>query len=267
MTPVRYETLGSTAWLTLDNPTNRNAMTATLLDGISSGIEMAESDPGVRSVVLTHTGNTFCAGADLTALRTRGGGSSENAILPQLRENGAHVAAVARLLMCSPKPIIAAVHGHVRAGGMGLVAGCDFVVAGPRASFGLSEVRVGVVAAIISPMVLERIGGRTAAEWLLRGVVVTPAEAVGSGFVTRAVDDVTVTVEQAIEDILSDLRAAAPGALAASKRLVNRAVLSRFDAELAEMLELSADSFAGHEGQSGIHSFLHRTSPPWLLDR
>lgn len=281
MTSVRYEVSGSTATITLDNPEKRNAITPEMLAGLRSGLAAAGADAAVRAVVLTHTGNTFCAGADLSGQAV---GESEASPEERLRESGAQAAAVTRLLAESPRPIIAAIHGHVRAGGMGFVASCDFVVAGPRATFGLSEVRIGVVAAIISPPVLARLGDRVAAEWMLRGGAVSAAEAAAAGFVTRAVGGAgaagaaagsgagagagagEAAVAEAVGEILADLRKAAPGALAASKRLVNRALLARMDAETDEMIELSASGFASAEGQAGIQSFLQRTAPPWVLE-
>lgn len=264
MTAVTYEVDGSAAILTLDNPEKRNAITADMLAGITAGVAAAEADPSVRAIVLTHTGNTFCAGADLTGPVAGGGSASP---VERIRASGEQAAAVNRLLAESSRPVVAAIHGHVRAGGMGFVASCDIVVAGPKATFGLSEVRIGVVAAIISSPVLSRIGDRVAAEWLLRGGPVSAAEAAAAGFITRAVDGESVSVDDAVESILDDLRKAAPGALAASKRLVNRRMLSRMDEEIDAMLDLSANGFASEEGQAGIQSFLQRTAPPWVLER
>lgn len=261
MTAARYDVQGSTATLTFDNPAKRNAITADLLADVTAGVRAAERDPRVRAIVLTHTGNTFCAGADLSGQVT---GSDDSAV-ERITRSGEQAAAVYRLLAESPRPVIAAIHGHVRAGGMGFVASSDFVVAGPQATFGLSEVRIGVVAAIISPPVLSRIGQRTAAEWLLRGGAVTAAEAAAAGLVTRAVDHEEQSVEDAVGEILADLRKGAPAALAASKRLVNREMISRMDREHDAMIELSATAFANEEGQAGIQSFLQRTAPPWEL--
>lgn len=262
MNAAQYEVTGSTATITLDIPEKRNAITDELLEDITAGVRAAERDTGVRAIVLTHTGTTFCAGADLTGPVAD---SSEHPT-ERIARSGAQAAAVYRLLAESPRPIIAAINGHVRAGGMGFVACSDFVVAGPRATFGLSEVRIGVVAAIISPPVLSRISDRIAADWLLRGGAVTAMEAAAAGFVTRAVDDDTVSVDDAVTEILADLRKAAPAALAAAKRLVNREMIARMDRETDAMIKLSAEAFSNAEGQAGIQSFLQRTAPPWELN-
>lgn len=263
MVAVRYEVRGSTAILTLDHPEKRNAITSELLNDLTNGIRAAEVDADVRAVILTHTGNTFCAGADLTGPDMR----AEIDSLARIRQSGEQAAQVNRLIAGSSRPIIAAIHGHVRAGGMGFVASCDVVIAGPRATFGLSEVRIGVVAAIISSPVLCRLGDRVAAEWFLRGGPVSAEAAAAAGFITRAVDGETTSVDDAVAEVMGDLRLAAPGALAAAKRLVNRRMLARMDTELEEMLDLSASSFASHEGRTGIESFLSRSTPPWVLDR
>lgn len=260
MSSVKYEVEGSTATLTLDNPDNRNAINQALIDGIADGLERASADEAVRSIVLTHTGTVFCAGADLKEQSTTVQGKDRPA-------NAAVANSVIRGLLTCPKPVIAAVHGHVRAGGMGFVAGCDFVVAGPKASFGLTEVRIGVVAAMIAPAVLARIDDRTAADWLLRARTISPAEAAAAGFVTQAVTEADGSVDAAVEEILSDLRKAAPAALAASKEIANRRVLESMDGHEAEMIELSAKFFAGADAQAGMKAFLGKQTPPWVVER
>ncbi|NLA66320.1 MAG: enoyl-CoA hydratase [Leucobacter sp.] len=282
MSPVRYETGGGVATITLDNPENRNAITPELVDGIADGLERAAADSAVRAIVLTHTGNTFCAGADLTA---QGTGGETLSPAEQQRARGQQAAALNRAMLEHPKPIIAALHGHVRAGGMGLVACCDFAVAGPKATFGLSEVRIGVVAAMIAPAVLARLGDRTAADWMLRGGAVTPHEAAAAGFISTAIepeaakaadpasperpqapaDAARQAVDEAVRAILADLRKSAPAALAASKALVNRRVLDRLDRDLEEMLDLSAKFFLGEDAAAGMQAFLAKQPAPWVI--
>lgn len=261
MSSVGYAVEGSTATLTLDVPENRNAINRALLEGISQGMERACADDAVRSIVLTHTGSVFCAGADLKEQSSASGGDGG-------RPSGAAAAnTVIRSLLTCPKPVLAAIHGHVRAGGMGFAAACDFVIAGPQASFGLTEVRIGVVAAMIAPVVLARINDRTAADWLLRGRTVSPYEAAAAGFVSHAVAEAEGSVDDTVEQILSDLRKAAPAALAASKEIANRRVLESMDARESEMIELSAEFFAGDDAQAGMKAFLEKQTPPWVVER
>lgn len=261
MSAVNYEAIGSTAWLTLDAPERRNAITPELLDQFAAALGAANTDVGVRAIVLGHTGGTFCAGADLSGVATEGSDPRERQL-----QLSAQASAAFRSLLESPKPVIAAINGHVRAGGMGFAAGCDFVIAGPRATFGLSEVRIGLVAAMIAPPVLARLGDRTAADWMLRGRAVSAAEAAAAGFITQAVDGSAVTVEQAVEAVLADLRLSAPAAIAASKRLVNQRVLRRWERESAEMIALSAQFFTAPDATAGMRAFREKSAPPWVLD-
>lgn len=261
MSSVKYTVDGSTATITLDAPENRNAINQALLKGIDAGVSKATADDAVRSIVLTHTGSVFCAGADLKESSAAPTGDSDRPS-PAAAANE-----VIRNLLTCPKPVIAAIHGHVRAGGMGFAGACDLVVAGPQASFGLTEVRIGVVAAMISPVVLARIGDRTAAQWLLRARSISPHEAAAAGFITHAVDEGTETVEDIVETMLADLRRGAPRALAASKEIFNRRVLDLVEASEAEMIELSGRFFAGDDAKAGMQSFLNKTAPPWVLDR
>lgn len=260
MSSVNYSVSGSTATVTLDFPDTRNAINRALLEGISDGLSRAGGDDSVRSIVLTHTGSVFCAGADLREASAPTTGSTAGPT------GAGSLNSVFRELLTCDKPVIAAVHGHVRAGGMGFVAACDSVVAGPRASFGLTEVRIGVVAAMISPLVLARIGDRTAADWLLRARSITPDEAEAAGFISHAVAEGHGSVDDTVEEILADLRKGAPRALAATKTIVNRRVIEDMDSYESEMIELSGRFFADDEAQSGMRAFFDKTDAPWVLE-
>lgn len=281
MNALNYKVVGSTAWLTLDAPERRNAITAELLEQFAAAMNSANTDHGVRAIVLGHTGSTFCAGADLSGAKMSGaepsgaklsGAEMRRPAAEELnpRERQMYLSKMAssafRSLIESPKPVIGAIDGHVRAGGMGFAAGCDFVVAGPRATFGLSEVRIGLVAAMIAPPVLARLGDRNAADWMLRGRTVSASEAAAAGFVTQAVDGIKTTVEQAVDAILADLRLSAPAALAASKKLLNARVLRRWDREANDMIELSAHFFTSPDAAAGMRAFREKSAAPWVLD-
>ena len=134
---------GPFARLTLNSPHNRNALSTALVKQLHQGLRDAASDPAVRVVELGHTGGTFCAGADLSEA---GGGDPFDMAATRARE----MTALLRAIVESPLPVIAAINGHVRAGGFGLVGACDIAVAGPRSTFALTEARIGVAPAIIS---------------------------------------------------------------------------------------------------------------------
>ncbi|WP_197478088.1 enoyl-CoA hydratase-related protein, partial [Rhodococcus sp. EPR-147] len=135
---VLVESGKDTAYLTLDSPENRNALSSVMVEELTAGLTAAALDDDVRTIVLGHTGTTFCAGADL-----REAGAS-----PELRTR--QMLDLMRLIIDTPKPVVAKIDGHVRAGGMGLVAACDVAVAGPESSFALTEVRLGLAASVIS---------------------------------------------------------------------------------------------------------------------
>ncbi|MDT5309120.1 MAG: enoyl-CoA hydratase, partial [Mycobacterium sp.] len=165
-TLVEYAVDGHVARLTLNSPHNRNALSATLVSQLQQGLRDAADDPAVRAVVLGHTGNTFCAGADLSQ------GSEATSTDPAeaaAAERSRGAAALLRAIVESPLPVIVAVDGHVRAGGMGLVAACDIAVAGPRSTFALTEARIGVAPAIISLTLLPKMSARAAARYYLTG--------------------------------------------------------------------------------------------------
>ncbi|MEU1622894.1 enoyl-CoA hydratase family protein [Streptomyces sp. NPDC005722] len=229
--------------LTLDSPHNRNALSARMVDELSDALARAAKDPATRAVLLTHTGGTFCAGADL-----------KEAASP---EGPGRLVALLRAVVELPKPVVAHVTGHVRAGGLGLLAACDIPVAGPGASFAFTEARLGLAPAVISLTVLPRMDARAAARHYLTGEVFDTAEAVRTGLVAAP--------EEALEGILAGLRAASPQGLAESKALTTAAVLRVFDRDATALTERSARLFGSPEAAEGMRAFLERRAAPWAL--
>lgn len=237
--------------LTLDSPSNRNALSAPLVAALGKQLDHAATDPEVRAVVLTHTGNTFCAGADLAEAAREGGPAAGTERL---------VALLRRMLTC-PRPIIGVVDGNARAGGIGLLGACDLVVAGPASTFAFTEVRLGLAPAIISLTVSPRIGQREASRWYLTGEMFGPAEARAMGLVTIATDDVPVEVA----GLLESFGATSPQGLAETKALTVAPLLTAFDRAADDLQELSARLFASDEAQEGIAAFRERRPPRWQL--
>ncbi|GHC60408.1 enoyl-CoA hydratase family protein [Streptomyces flavofungini] len=234
--------------LTLDSPANRNALSAALVGELADALAESGRDDGVRAVVLTHTGSTFCAGADLR----------------EPPDPGAFVALL-RQLVELPKPVVARVRGHVRAGGLGLLGACDIAVAGgPDVSFALTEVHIGVVPAVISLTLLPRLDARAASRYYLTGERFGGAEAARIGLVSAyaGADDGVGVV---LEPVLEGLRKAAPGALADAKRLVTARVLDAFDKEADALVALSAHRFGSAEAKEGMEAFLERRERSWAL--
>lgn len=243
---------GPFARLTLNSPHNRNALSTALVEQLHRGLRDAAADPAVRAVVLAHSGNTFCAGADLSEAS---GGSPYETALARARE----LTAVLRAIVSSPLPVIAAINGHVRAGGFGLVGACDIAVAGPRSSFALTEARIGVAPAIISLTLLPKLSPRAAARYYLTGETFDAAAAAQIGLITIAAED----VDAAVGGLLADVGRGSPQGLAASKALTTTAVLEGFDRDAERLAEESARLFVSDEAREGMLAFLQKRAPSW----
>jgi enoyl-CoA hydratase len=238
------------ATITLDSPHNRNALSSRLVTELTERLRAADADADVRAVVLTHTGTTFCAGADLSEARS---GSMSGTASTLLR--------LIRAVIDTAKPVIASIDGNVRAGGLGLIGACDIVVAGPRCTFALTEVRLGLAAAVISVALLPRLDERAAARYYLTGETFDTAEALRIGAVTVATGDISETTAA----IAGHLLKGSPQGLAESKRLVTARVRSMIDADGGRMVELSARLFASEEAHEGMVAFLERRPPRWAV--
>ncbi|MET9255666.1 enoyl-CoA hydratase family protein [Streptomyces sp. NPDC003717] len=230
--------------LTLDAPHNRNALSAALVRDLAAALSDAGEDPDVRAVVLTHTGTTFSAGADL-----RDPPDPDDLV------------GLLRQIVALPKPVVARVAGHVRAGGLGLLAACDIAGASAASSFAFTEVRIGVAPAVISLTLLPRTDPRALARLYLTGERFDAAEAARIGLVTAAGDD----VDAVLAPVLDGLRRAAPEALAATKALLTARVLETFDRDAADLTALSARLFASPHAREGMTAFLERRDPRWVL--
>ncbi|HEX5256578.1 MAG TPA: enoyl-CoA hydratase family protein [Mycobacterium sp.] len=264
------DTGGPYARLTLNSPHNRNALSTTLVNQLHQGLRDASADPAARVVVLGHTGGTFCAGADLSDAgggdprgdRERGAtgrsGSPPSAFdmaVARARE----MAALMRAIVSSTLPVIAAINGHVRAGGFGLVGACDIAVAGPRSTFALTEARIGVAPAIISLTLLPKLSARAAARYYLTGETFDAGRAAEIGLITEAAEDVDATVDK----LVSDIGRGSPQGLAASKALTTAAVLEGFDRDAERLAEESARLFVSDEAREGMLAFLEKRPPDW----
>ena len=249
---VRFAFDGAVARLTLDSPHNRNALSSALVLQLRSGLDRAADDPAVRAVVLDHTGGTFCAGADLSEATA---GDPEQAAT----ERAHALAALLRAIVECPVPVIAAVDGHVRAGGMGLVGACDIAIAGPGSTFALTEARLGVAPTIISLTLLPKLTPRAAARYYLTGETFGAQRAAEIGLVTAAAEDVA----SAIDTVTAELAKASPQGLAASKALTTAALLAGFDRDAQRLAEDSARLFVSEEAREGMLAFLEKRPPRW----
>lgn len=246
---VHYAVDRAVATITLDSPANRNALSSQLVGELTSHLLHAAADGDVRAVVLTHTSNTFCAGADLAESAQEGGPAEGIRRLVELL----------RTILTLPKPVVALVDGNVRAGGLGLLGACDLAVVGRTSSFAFTEVRLGVTPAIISLTVLPRLTDRAASRWFLTGERFDADEAARIGLVTEAVDNPHATVE----GIVDAFRLCSPQGLAETKPLTTAAMLADFDERAADLAALSDRLFSSAEAQEGISSFLEKRPPAW----
>lgn len=229
--------------LTMDAPARRNALSAGLVGELADAFTRCAEDADVRAVVLSHSGGTFCAGADLKE-----------------PPNPYSFVALLRQIVEHPKPVVARVTGHARAGGLGLLGACDIVVAASGADFAFTEVRIGVAPAVISMPLLPRMSPRAAARHYLTGETFGAAEALSDGLVTDVADD----VDAALAPILDALRKGSPQGLAESKKLLTARVLETFDQYAEDLVQRSASLFATAEAREGMAAFLERRDAAWV---
>jgi methylglutaconyl-CoA hydratase len=246
---VQVSTLAGVRRLVLDSPANRNALSARLRRELTAGLRAAFADPEVRAVLLSHAGTVFCSGADLREATSPPPPHPDDAGLPEILQ----------LLLEAPKPVVARVAGKARAGGIGLVAACQVAVGSTAADFALSEVRLGVVPALISAPLLRVLRPRDAEELLLTAEVFGAERAVAAGLLTRAVAPEELDAET--DRVLAALSHGAPGAVAATLRLLRRDGLT-VDWDLLE--SLSAHHFASEEAREGILAWTEHRPPAWV---
>jgi enoyl-CoA hydratase len=247
-TLVQYSVDRAIARIALDSPRNRNALSAALVSELSDALGKAAADDSVRAVELTHTGTTFCAGADLSEARQGGMASGTQRVI-----------ALMRSMLELPKPVVGSIDGHARAGGLGLIGACDIVLAGPASTFAFTEVRLGLAPAMISLTTLPRMDPRAASRYFLTGETFDAATAARIGLVTEAVAD----IDTGTLAILDALRSASPQGLRETKPLLTPALLAGFDTRAQELAELSARLFGTEEAAEGMAAFLEKRPPAW----
>lgn len=247
-----FEIRNRAAWIRLNRPESRNALSAELLGELSRHLQSAIDDPNVRVVVLTGTGKAFCAGADL---KSQGSGVADGKskndfveILKQMREG--------------PKPVICAVNGHAFGGGIGLVAAADIAIAVRGAKFAFSEVRLGVIPAIISVVALPKLGEHHAMRLFVTGERFSADEALGYGLVHRVVED--RDLESAVWAEVDAIAKGAPNAVAAAKRLVREIPRLEPDDAYEVAAERIARLFASAEAAEGLAAFAQKRPPNWV---
>lgn len=244
------------AQLVLNRPAVRNALDDTLVAALTGAARLLSRDPDVRVVVLSGEGKAFCAGADLNWMeRTASYGAGENG------RDAAALAAMFRAFHDGGWPVVARVQGAALGGGTGLVAVADVAVAADNAIFGTTEVRLGLVPAVIGPYVVRKIGESRARDWFLTGRKVGAEEALASGLVHRVVP--ANGLDAAVDAVVADLLRGGPEALAVAKVMASSFGRRDLDTESAWAGETIAARRVSAEGQEGMRAFLERRRPRW----
>ena len=258
MNSIRIDTQGPVARITLSRPEVRNAFNDDVIAELRAAFEAVGVHHDVRAVVLAAEGPAFCAGADLNWMRRMADYTREENIA-----DAGQLAAMLKAIYECPKPTIAAVQGDVFAGGMGLVAACDMAVSVRTATYCLSEVKLGLIPATISPYVIRAMGARAAHRYFLTAERFSADEAHRIGFVHELVD--ADALEAKVNELAQALVSASPAAVRACKKLVQDVAQREIDAALiASTVEGIADIRASDEGREGVASFLQKRKATWL---
>ncbi len=250
---VHRETANGVAVITLDSPQNRNALSRQLQSELLAHLNAAISDAGVRVIVLTATGTVFCSGADLKEQREANvaGAATGPAVLGAILET----------IWNSPTPVVGRINGPARAGGLGLIAACDISVGIEDTTFAITEVRIGVIPAIISVVLLQKVPLTTITELFLTGATFTGADAVRYGLLNAAVP--AGALDNAVDRYVASIRQGAPGALAGAKRLIRDVPSMGLHHAFEETARRSAEHFASEEAREGMTAFAEKRPPRW----
>ena len=255
---IRIATQAHVATVVLNRPEVRNAFNDELIAELSEVFTRLGDDARVRAIVLAANGPAFCAGADLNWMRRMADYTREE----NLRD-AAQLAFMLRTIYECPKPTIARVQGDVYAGGMGLVAACDMAVSVDTAHFCLSEVKLGLVPATISPYVIRAMGARASHRYFLTGERFSAQEAHRIGYVHEVVE--AEQLDSVVDGWLKHLLSAGPAAVRACKRLVLDVAEREINEQLiASTVEQIANIRASSEGKEGVQAFLNKRKPNWL---
>ena len=250
---VRSETAGGVCTVTLDDPERKNALSAQLTSELMDALDTAEADDAVRVIVLTNTGNTFCAGANLSERSGRSKASSLRQVDP---------AEMFARFGRSAKPYVGKINGHCVAGGMGLAAAMDYSVVLDTAKMGFTEVRIGVAPAMISVLCLPKMRASDARAAFLRGNRFLAPEAERMGIINRAVS--AAEIDAVVNEVVGDLVKGSPAALAATKQLLANVPNMTTDDAFAWTAPLSAELFKGDDAKEGMAAFLEKRPASWI---
>jgi methylglutaconyl-CoA hydratase len=245
--------------ITLNRPERHNAFDDALIGELSAAIDLMAAEPAVRVLVISSTGKSFCAGADLNWMKSAAGYSTEE----NLRDSRALADMLRRLAQC-PKPTIARVQGPAYGGGVGVVACCDVAIGTFDVQFSLTEVKLGIIPAVISPHVIAAIGERYARRYMLTAERFSAAEAYRIGLLHEIVVD-DAALDEAVGEIVNALLKNGPRALAECKALISAVAWKPLTPEVVEDTALRITRMrASPEGREGMSAFLEKRKPNWI---
>ena len=257
-TKIRYDVSGRTARIILNRPEKRNALDDVLVKELTGALGAANKDTNVKVVVLSATGPSFCAGADLDYLSRISKFSLE-----ENREDSAQLATLFRTIYELRKPVIAVVNGPALAGGCGLASACDFIIASrEKATFGYTEVHIGFIPAIVMIFLRKRVGEGVARELILRGNIIDAQQALHIGLVTTVVPEAQLeeTVNQLLEELL---RHNSLTSMALSKEMFSKLHGMNLMESLDFAANMNAASRMASECKQGIAAFLNKEKMEW----
>ncbi len=244
-----YDARDGAAWITLNAPDSRNALSEALVASLRSDLDRAIADDSTRCIVLTGAGKAFCAGADL-----KGGQKAYT-------DGPAPFVDVLTTILNAPKPVIAAINGAAFAGGLGLVAAADIAISVDSVKFSFSEVRIGVIPAIISVVCVPKIGAHHAMRLFLTGETFDAHQAVAYGLIHATVHEGGLT--DAVQAEVNMIRRGGPNAVKEAKNLVRRIASTDPSNAFAWTQAKSFDLFASPEAREGMTAFREKRAPSW----
>ncbi|MFA6571730.1 MAG: enoyl-CoA hydratase/isomerase family protein [Bacteroidota bacterium] len=254
---ILFEIKSQVARIKLNRPEIHNAINDMLIDELTDVYDKLNSDDNIRVIVMTGEGKSFCAGADLNWMKSVIHYSYE-----QNYEESLKLAKLMHLIYSHSKPVIAKVNGSAVGGGVGLMSTCDIVVANEDAKFGLSEVRLGLVPAVISPYVILRIGQARAKELFITSERISAHRAEELNLVNRVVP--AQELDKTVEDIVYSILQNGPNAVRIAKEMIHKSATMNFDEVQEYNAELIANLRTSEEGQEGMNAFLEKRKPAWV---
>lgn len=262
MSQEKFETIifakqGEIVRINLNRPDVHNAFNNTMIRELGDAFNVIKGDESIRVVILTGKGKSFCAGADISWLR-----DIVNYSYNQNLEESLNLAEALHKLYVLPKPTIAMVNGAAIGGGNGFLSACDIVVASEEARFGLSEVKIGLVPAAISPYVIRRIGESKAREYFLTGKRISAQKALEIGLVNEVVPH--EKLDEKVEEVAQLLLTSGPEAIASCKELIFNVLRMSLEEAKTYTARMIANLRISEEGQEGMAAFLEKRKPKWI---